>query len=237
MNAQAALTEAVYYILLSLATPRHGYGIMQETERMSSGRVKLAAGTLYGAINGLLDKGWIRSVPGADDSRRKEYALTDKGREALTWELDAGAAGTAGAAGRKEEGGRLGYGSGHVHRPGRGCRYRRGHQEPGAVDAHRHVHVHGLGHSFRQPEEKEERTGRRRRSAAGIKQGGLANGNEKSHQMVLGMGLREGGALAQHHGPGGLGPAADRVLHLLFREDGARRVRRAPGVPQAGRGL
>ena len=42
MNTQAALTEAVYYILLSLASPRHGYGIMQETERMSSGRVKLA---------------------------------------------------------------------------------------------------------------------------------------------------------------------------------------------------
>ena len=65
MNAQAALTEAVYYILLSLVTPRHGYGIMQETERMSQGRVKLAAGTLYGAINGLLDKGWIKAVPGA----------------------------------------------------------------------------------------------------------------------------------------------------------------------------
>ena len=88
MNVQAALTEAVYYILLSLATPRHGYGIMQEAERMSSGRVKLAAGTLYGAINGLLEKGWIRAVPGAEDSRRKEYALTDSGREALEGELD-----------------------------------------------------------------------------------------------------------------------------------------------------
>ena len=88
MNTQAALTEAVYYILLSLVTPRHGYGIMQEAERMSNGRVKRAAGTLYGAINGLLDKGWIKAVPGAEDSRRKEYALTDKGREALTWELD-----------------------------------------------------------------------------------------------------------------------------------------------------
>ena len=88
MNTQAALTEAVYYILLSLATPRHGYGIMQETERMSSGRVKLAAGTLYGALNGLLDRGWIRAVPGADDSRRKDYALTDKGKEALEGELD-----------------------------------------------------------------------------------------------------------------------------------------------------
>ena len=88
MNAQAALTEAVYYILLSLVTPRHGYGIMQEAERMSSGRVKLAAGTLYGAINGLLDRGWIKAVPGAEDSRRKEYALTERGREALEGELD-----------------------------------------------------------------------------------------------------------------------------------------------------
>ena len=88
MNGQVALTEAVYYILLSLASPRHGYGIMQETERMSSGRVKLAAGTLYGALNGLLDRGWIRAVPGAEDSRRKEYALTDKGKEALESELD-----------------------------------------------------------------------------------------------------------------------------------------------------
>ena len=88
MNTQAALTEAVYYILLSLVTPRHGYGIMQETERMSQGRVKRAAGTLYGALNGLLDRGWIRAVPGAEDSRRKEYALTDKGKEALEGELD-----------------------------------------------------------------------------------------------------------------------------------------------------
>ena len=88
MNTQAALTEAVYYILLSLVTPRHGYGIMQEAERMSQGRVKLAAGTLYGAINGLLDRGWIKAVPGAEDSRRKEYALTESGREALNRELD-----------------------------------------------------------------------------------------------------------------------------------------------------
>ena len=72
MSTQAALTEAVYYILLSLATPRHGYGIMQETERMSSGRVRLAAGTLYGAINTLLEKGWITALEGEADSRKKE---------------------------------------------------------------------------------------------------------------------------------------------------------------------
>ena len=49
--ANIALTEAVYYILLSLLSPRHGYGIMQNAETLSGGRVKLAAGTLYGAIN------------------------------------------------------------------------------------------------------------------------------------------------------------------------------------------
>ena len=88
MNGQAALTEAVYYILLSLASPRHGYGIMQETERMSSGRVKLAAGTLYGALNGLLDRGWIRAVPGAEDSRKTEYELLPAGKDALRGEIE-----------------------------------------------------------------------------------------------------------------------------------------------------
>gem|GEM_PF-6914801 len=44
-----ALTEAVFYILLSLDTPLHGYGIMQNVEHLSGGRVRLAAGTLYGA--------------------------------------------------------------------------------------------------------------------------------------------------------------------------------------------
>ena len=49
--SNTALTEAVYYILLSLMQPMHGYGIMQNVEQLSNGRVKLAAGTLYGAIN------------------------------------------------------------------------------------------------------------------------------------------------------------------------------------------
>lgn len=51
--AHQAITEAVYYILLSLMKPLHGYGIMQNVEQLSNGRVRLAAGTLYGAINTL----------------------------------------------------------------------------------------------------------------------------------------------------------------------------------------
>ena len=88
MSDNYALTEAVYYILLSLWTPRHGYGIMQEAERLSGGRVRLAAGTLYGALNTLLGKGYIEAIPGSDDSRRKDYALTSVGRRALIAEYE-----------------------------------------------------------------------------------------------------------------------------------------------------
>ena len=80
------LTEAVYYILLSLTEPLHGYGIMQKAEQLSSGRVRLAAGTLYGALITLLEKGLIAAGP--QEGRQKRYQLTPQGREALLWELD-----------------------------------------------------------------------------------------------------------------------------------------------------
>ena len=85
--ANIALTEAVYYILLSLLTPRHGYGIMQNAESLSGGRVKLAAGTLYGAINSLLEKGWILALPGEKDSRKKEYVISEDGKTVLKAEI------------------------------------------------------------------------------------------------------------------------------------------------------
>ena len=78
-----ALTETTYYILLSLYRPRHGYGVMQTAEELSGGRVRLAAGTLYGALASLSEKGWITLLPLAKDSRRKEYQLTPKGLEIL----------------------------------------------------------------------------------------------------------------------------------------------------------
>lgn len=85
--ANPALTEAVYYILLSLMQPLHGYGIMQNVEQLSKGRVRLAAGTLYGAISTLLEKGWITALPGEKDSRKKEYQITASGRKILCSEL------------------------------------------------------------------------------------------------------------------------------------------------------
>ena len=86
MNEQMALTESTYYILLSLYTPQHGYGIMQQTQQLSCGRIRLAAGTLYGALNALCEKGWIVPLP-MRDSRKKEYKLTETGLAVLKNEL------------------------------------------------------------------------------------------------------------------------------------------------------
>ena len=84
---RGALTEAVYYILLSLHVPMHGYAIMQNIERLTGGRVVLGPGTLYGAINALLQKKWIAAVSAEKDSRKKEYVITDTGRSVFEGEL------------------------------------------------------------------------------------------------------------------------------------------------------
>ena len=84
---QLALTEAVFYILLSLQKPLHGYGIIQNVGELSHGRVKLAAGTLYGALNSLVEKGWIDALPENPESRKKEYVITESGRTILKEEL------------------------------------------------------------------------------------------------------------------------------------------------------
>jgi len=83
------LTEATYYILLSLVQPLHGYGIMKKVEAMSEGRVQLAAGTLYGALNTLLENKLIQLI-GEDEAnpRRKIYQMTELGKQLLEYEID-----------------------------------------------------------------------------------------------------------------------------------------------------
>lgn len=85
-NIHTPLTEAVYYILLSVLRPLHGYGIIQNVKELSGGRLILAAGTLYGAINNLLAKGWIAAAGG--DERKKEYIITESGKAVLENELN-----------------------------------------------------------------------------------------------------------------------------------------------------
>lgn len=89
-NTTAALTEAIYYILLALQEPLHGYGIMQKTSSMSNGRLVLSAGTLYGAISNLLEKGWIQPCGESSDTdgRRKMYSITELGKGVLLAEYE-----------------------------------------------------------------------------------------------------------------------------------------------------
>lgn len=82
------LTETTYYILLSLTTPLHGYGIMQNVEELSHGRVRIAAGTLYGALDNLLKNQLIALLDNGMDSRRKVYQITDYGMEVLHLEYE-----------------------------------------------------------------------------------------------------------------------------------------------------
>jgi DNA-binding PadR family transcriptional regulator len=93
LTKEIPLTEATFFILLSLAPgAKHGYGIMQEAEQLSDGRLKLSTGTLYGAIKRLLEIGWIEKVEhpeeGAPPRERRLYQLSDIGRSILKAETE-----------------------------------------------------------------------------------------------------------------------------------------------------
>ena len=90
MKKQLPLTESYFYILLCLyAMPRHGYGIMQETKRLSQDNVKIGSGTMYGAVSNMLSKGWIEETVGDDpnESRKRMYQLTAEGKKVLEDEI------------------------------------------------------------------------------------------------------------------------------------------------------
>ena len=81
---QQPMTEAMYYILLALLHPGHGYGMMQRIRELSSGRVDMGPGTLYGVLKRMKKEGLI--VLTGEEERRKNYAITDAGRRALRLE-------------------------------------------------------------------------------------------------------------------------------------------------------
>lgn len=75
------MTEAMYYVLLALMHPNHGYQLMNEIEQVSNGRVHMGPGTLYGVLTRLLTDGLVIII--SDDGRRKTYAITGDGKSAL----------------------------------------------------------------------------------------------------------------------------------------------------------
>jgi DNA-binding PadR family transcriptional regulator len=86
----ASITEPVLLILLSLAeAPRHGYALLKDIEAMSSGRVRLSTGTLYGALHRLLENEWIERFDSDDTSRdKRSYRLSARGCRVLGLEID-----------------------------------------------------------------------------------------------------------------------------------------------------
>lgn len=87
LNKLLPLSETTFYIMLSLVEPSHGYAIMQNVEQLSENKVKVAAGTLYGAVENLIKQKLIKSVEN-EDKRRKVYVLTDEGRDVLKLEIE-----------------------------------------------------------------------------------------------------------------------------------------------------
>ena len=81
---QGPMTEAMYYILLALLRPGHGYGMMQRIRELSGGRLVMGPGTLYGVLSRMNREGLI--VLTGEDGRRKNYAITEAGKNALLLE-------------------------------------------------------------------------------------------------------------------------------------------------------
>jgi DNA-binding PadR family transcriptional regulator len=87
------LTAVEFEILLSLAGgDLHGYAILQDIETRTEGRLTLLPGTLYRAVNRLLQCGWIAERIGAsgskDDARRRTYHMTTEGRRSAAREAE-----------------------------------------------------------------------------------------------------------------------------------------------------
>ena len=85
MDAQP-MSEAMYYILLALLSPGHGYGLMQRIRELSGERVLMGPGTLYGVLTRMKKEGLIRLDTLED--RRKVYLLTEEGKRALKGEYE-----------------------------------------------------------------------------------------------------------------------------------------------------
>jgi len=80
------MREPTYFVLAALlAGPLHGYAIIKRADELSNGRVRLATGTLYTALDRLTAEGYVALVSEQVVSGRirRSYGLTDEGSAAL----------------------------------------------------------------------------------------------------------------------------------------------------------
>jgi len=85
------LQEPTFLLLTALAEgPQHGYGIMTDVGRISGGRVKLRAGTLYAALDRVVAEGLVEAdrEEVVDGRLRRYYRLTPLGGDRLAAEAE-----------------------------------------------------------------------------------------------------------------------------------------------------
>lgn len=85
------LRFTVYHILVALSEgKRHGYGIIQEIEAHTNGRLRMPPGTLYGALSRLVEQGLIEEIENDsvedEQRRRRYYHLTELGQRVMVAE-------------------------------------------------------------------------------------------------------------------------------------------------------
>lgn len=84
------MADSMYYILIALTQPRHGYAVMKYVEELTRGEVTIGPGTLYTTLTKLQESKCIverRDIP-VDDERRIPYSLTVNGARLLQAEID-----------------------------------------------------------------------------------------------------------------------------------------------------
>lgn len=81
--------EPTFLVLVALAEgPRHGYGLIQGVEKLSNGKTRLRAGTLYATLDRLTSEGLIETAGEevVDGRLRRYYRLTESGSAVLETE-------------------------------------------------------------------------------------------------------------------------------------------------------
>ncbi len=86
VDARSPLKNVEFLVLAVLCDePRHGYGIVQQIDERTHGRVQLRPGDVYRVIYRLAQRGLLveaeRRADDAGAERRTYYAITEAGRE------------------------------------------------------------------------------------------------------------------------------------------------------------
>jgi DNA-binding PadR family transcriptional regulator len=79
------VSVSMFYLLLVLTQPVHGYEIMKRVEEVSEGSVKMGAGTCYGLLARCLQEKLIKMIK--TEGKKKIYLLTELGKQLLDDEI------------------------------------------------------------------------------------------------------------------------------------------------------